>query len=298
MEGAQTTFAEDVHIEPSVGRVLGFEEALWTVQGGAEALPYKVDAGESVLLICDVFSMSEQDYRGLNSSAGSLSVFPGQLITVRSGKKPLLSVCNVIVSKQTKDLPYATKTVSDSTLMKGTSAVKQAGAAGAAECTTTVTYIDGVETARTTGEFVTIREPVDRIVGQGTKRPSDYSSAPSFAWPLTGTLSSPFGPRWGRMHYGIDLAVPTGTNVKAAAGGTVLRAFNNGGYGLFVEIDHGNGWITRYGHNSKLLVKAGDKVSRGTSIAKSGNTGDSTGPHLHFEIRKSGTAVNPLYYLP
>ncbi|MGI6037552.1 MAG: peptidoglycan DD-metalloendopeptidase family protein [Limnochordia bacterium] len=119
----------------------------------------------------------------------------------------------------------------------------------------------------------------------------------AFRWPARGRISSRFGPRWGRMHYGLDLAVPTGTPIEAAADGRVTFSGWRGGYGYLVTIDHGNGVETRYAHNSRLLVRAGERVKRGQVIARSGNTGNSTGPHLHFEIRYRGTAVDPLKYL-
>ena len=119
----------------------------------------------------------------------------------------------------------------------------------------------------------------------------------AFDWPVRGRISSTFGPRWGRMHNGLDLAVPTGTQVKAAADGRVSFAGWNGGYGILVIIDHGNGIETRYAHNSRLNVKVGQKVERGQVIAFSGNTGVSTGPHVHFEIRQRNNPVNPQSYL-
>lgn len=119
----------------------------------------------------------------------------------------------------------------------------------------------------------------------------------NFSWPVTGRISSRFGERWGRMHYGLDIAVPTGTPVRAAAAGRVTFAGTQGGYGLLVKIDHGNGIETRYAHNSKIVVKVGQTVKRGDVIAYSGSSGNSTGPHVHFEIRRNGAALDPLDYL-
>ncbi len=116
-------------------------------------------------------------------------------------------------------------------------------------------------------------------------------------WPLNGPITSSFGPRWGRMHEGIDISVGTGTSVVAAASGTVLVAGWSGGYGVLVVIDHGNGLATAYAHNSSATVSPGQSVTQGQLVAYSGNTGHSTGPHLHFEVRVNGSAVNPLGYL-
>lgn len=119
----------------------------------------------------------------------------------------------------------------------------------------------------------------------------------AFDWPVRGRISSNFGMRWGRMHNGMDIAVVTGTPVKAAADGRVTFSGSNGGYGIMVIIDHGNGVETRYAHNSRNVVSVGQQVRRGDTIAYSGNTGNSTGPHLHFEIRYRSTPVDPRKYL-
>ncbi len=119
----------------------------------------------------------------------------------------------------------------------------------------------------------------------------------AFDWPARARISSPFGHRWGKMHNGLDIAVVTGTPVKAAADGKVTYSGDNGGYGIMVIIDHGNGVETRYAHHSRNAVKVGQSVKRGEVIAYSGNTGNSTGPHLHFEIRYNGNPVDPQKYL-
>jgi murein DD-endopeptidase MepM/ murein hydrolase activator NlpD len=99
------------------------------------------------------------------------------------------------------------------------------------------------------------------------------------------------------MHTGIDFGAPIGMRVKATAAGTVVEADRNGGYGNMVEIDHGGGIATRYAHLSAIMVKVGQKVERGTVIGLVGSTGRSTGPHLHYEVRRKGNAVNPARYL-
>lgn len=121
-----------------------------------------------------------------------------------------------------------------------------------------------------------------------------------YLWPARGVLSSGYGWRWGRMHRGIDIAGPIGTPVMAAAAGVVVRSgWNSGGYGNVVDIRHGDGSMTRYAHNSRLLVREGQEVKQGQLISEIGSTGNSTGPHLHFEIHlPSAGTVNPIAYLP
>ncbi|MGQ9778409.1 MAG: peptidoglycan DD-metalloendopeptidase family protein [Bacillota bacterium] len=117
-------------------------------------------------------------------------------------------------------------------------------------------------------------------------------------WPLTGRITSRYGWRWGRMHRGLDIAVPAGTPVRAAASGRVLFAGWQSGYGLVVILGHPDGRQTVYGHNSCLCVKAGQWVPVGAVLAKVGATGNATGPHLHFEVRVPGGYVDPLRVLP
>lgn len=126
---------------------------------------------------------------------------------------------------------------------------------------------------------------------------ADGTLLQAFSWPVNGRISSRYGMRWGAMHHGVDIAVNTGTPVRAAAAGRVSFAGWNGGYGYLVVIDHGQGVETRYAHNSRIVVKVGQQVKRGDIVAYSGNTGRSTGPHLHFEIRYRGASVDPLKYL-
>jgi murein DD-endopeptidase MepM/ murein hydrolase activator NlpD len=127
--------------------------------------------------------------------------------------------------------------------------------------------------------------------------PTGAASAAGFVWPVHGVLTSGFGWRWGRMHEGIDIAVSNGTPVVAAAAGTVIVAGWMGGYGNLVVVDHGGGISTAYGHNTSVTVGVGQQVAQGQLIAYSGNTGHSTGPHVHFEVRINGGAVDPMGYL-
>jgi murein DD-endopeptidase MepM/ murein hydrolase activator NlpD len=127
-----------------------------------------------------------------------------------------------------------------------------------------------------------------------------FSGSVAYIWPAKGVLTSGYGWRWGKMHRGIDIANSTGTPIYASAPGVIERAgWNNGGYGNVVDIRHADGSMTRYGHNSRILVQAGQQVQQGQQIAAMGSTGFSTGPHSHFEVHPSGkAAVNPIAFLP
>ena len=130
--------------------------------------------------------------------------------------------------------------------------------------------------------------------------PNNVRPFQGYIWPAKGVLTSGYGWRWGRMHKGIDIAAPVGTPVYAAAPGVIEYArWNSGGYGNLVDIRHADGSLTRYGHNSRILVREGDTVAQGQQIAEMGSTGFSTGPHSHFEIHPPGKgAVNPIAFLP
>jgi murein DD-endopeptidase MepM/ murein hydrolase activator NlpD len=129
--------------------------------------------------------------------------------------------------------------------------------------------------------------------------PGGQTAFKGYIWPAKGEFTSGYGPRWGRMHKGIDVAAATGTPIVAAAPGVVVTAgWNSGGYGYLVEINHPDGTMTLYGHNDSIMVREGQQVAQGEQIARMGSTGHSTGPHTHFEIHLPGQgAVNPVAYL-
>ena len=170
--------------------------------------------------------------------------------------------------------------------------VHEEGTTGHRERNDVVVYENGVEISREMIHENVMVESEPAVIEQGTIIP------PTYIKPLSGgRFTSGYGMRWGRLHKGVDWACPVGTTVYASCGGTVIQASYNGGYGYNVVISHPDGRMTRYAHNSKLLVKVGQKVVQGQPIALSGNTGRSTGPHVHFELYINGTAVNPLKYI-
>jgi murein DD-endopeptidase MepM/ murein hydrolase activator NlpD len=127
--------------------------------------------------------------------------------------------------------------------------------------------------------------------------PDTTPSASGLVWPVSGPVVSPFGMRWGQLHAGIDIAVPSGTPIHAAGAGTVVIAGWEGGYGNYTCIDHGGGLATCYAHQESIAVGVGSHVAQGQVIGYSDCTGHCFGPHVHFEVRINGTPVDPLGYL-
>ncbi|HMT04114.1 MAG TPA: peptidoglycan DD-metalloendopeptidase family protein [Solirubrobacterales bacterium] len=148
-----------------------------------------------------------------------------------------------------------------------------------------------------------LRSKIQSTIAEASSSSSGTTSSAgngSMIWPIEGTLSSPFGPRWGRIHEGLDISAPGGTPIKAAASGTVIlmqSEAESGGYGLFTCVDHGGGLSTCYAHQSTFGTSVGAEVSQGDVIGNVGNTGNSFGDHLHFETRVDGFAQDPLGYL-
>lgn len=146
-------------------------------------------------------------------------------------------------------------------------------------------------------------EPVDEVIRVGAQSGSRYDSRGYFIWPVEGNITSRFGYRTVSVgtnnHRALDIAAPKGTDVKAADSGTVVYSGWHDSYGNYVKLQHDNGSYTLYAHLSKRLVKAGDRVAQGDIIGKVGSTGESTGPHLHFEVRTpDNVRVDPEDYLP
>ncbi len=139
----------------------------------------------------------------------------------------------------------------------------------------------------------------ERASRSGRTDLSESTSLPdgTYVRPSSGRLTSTYKWRWGRMHTGIDIAAPYGSPVRAVTDGVVIEAGRESGYGNIVKLRHPDGTVTYYAHNSRLLVSVGERVDAGEIIAREGNTGRSTGPHVHFEVRIDGNPINPIPWL-
>lgn len=250
-------------------------------------------------------------------------------VKVRSGKfdeSKIMSVNEIIEKAEgkfsiqlatdivyTREIAYDITTEYDESQPSSYEKVKTEGENGEEEVTVRTVYVDGVQTDAYETDSEVIKEAVDEVVVKGSDSSSEGTSSSStsssssygsgsFIWPVpyTHNITSEFGMRWGRLHGGIDIAAGGvyGQPIVAADSGTVILAGNQGdGYGNYVIIDHGNGYKTLYGHMSSVAAYTGQQVSQGEVIGYVGSTGNSTGPHLHFEIRVNDVQTDPLGYV-
>ncbi len=260
---------------------------------------YEVVAGDTLGAIAQKNDMSIEDIIKLNSASipnESAMLRVGDEITIFS-PEPELSVVRTERRYYEENYDAEVVYIDEDEWYTNHTEIIQQPVTGYRKVVADVTYRNA-ELVNTDilYENVTVKA-VSKIIKRGTKIP------PTYIYPVWGRISSGFGkrkaPKKGAStyHKGVDFAVPIGTAVMASCGGTVTRAGWGSGYGYCVYIQHPDGRSTRYGHLSKVLVKAGQSVSQGQKIALSGNTGVSTGPHLHFEILIGGGQVNPLKYL-
>jgi len=262
---------------------------------------YIVEKGDTWSRIAKNYNMSSDELERLNPGFDIDKLQIGDELLI-SNAVPYLTIQVTQYEYYVADVPYDVEYIDDPNMWEGDTEVVKRGVYGQADTTALVTYVNSEETAREITEQVTISEPEAAIYRRGTAPRPSWAPTGSFRWPASGSLTSRYGYRnifGGRsFHSGIDIANSKGTNIYAADGGIVTYAGWMSGYGYLVRIDHQNGYVTYYGHNSKMLVDVGDRVHKGQHIAEMGATGRVTGTHCHFEIRYNGNTQNPLNYLP
>ncbi len=259
---------------------------------------YTIRSGDTIDRIAKENGMTTSELLKLNPSLSSRNLRAGKKVTVAK-EVPFLSVEAVRRVEYTENIPYETKKVEDASIYKGSSKVVTKGRVGTRTVVADVTYVDNKEVSRDILSSTITNQPVTEVVHVGIKpRPKTVATG-KLSRPISGgIISSNYGMRRGSMHKGVDFAARTGTRISAADGGTVTWAgWKSGGWGYLVVINHGNGIETFYAHNSKVTVKVGQKVAKGEQIAKMGSTGNSSGPHVHFEVHVNGRYVNPWKYI-
>ena len=300
-------FAEDVEIRQEYVPTseimnLGYIAELLYSTKTAE-VTYEVKKGDTWSQIAAKNDMSSAELLALNPGYNINKLQIGEVLTL-SASVPYLTMTVVKQERYLDDVSYNIEYTDSADLYQGDYKVTSKGEYGKADVMAKATYVNGEETERTILSSVTLKESVTEYRLRGTKVRPTWMPTGSFRWPTSGRISSYFGGRkspggiGSTNHKGIDIAVPRGTPIYAADGGTVTYSGWMSGYGYLVQIDHGNGYVTRYGHNSSLTVSVGQHVYKGQQVARAGSTGNSTGNHCHFEVRYNGVAKNPLNYLP
>lgn len=277
--------------------VMKREQAAAVLTGSREqAVVHKVAEGETFSQIAENYGVSSETLMAINGGITPEKLQIGQELTVTAAV-PLVGIRTVEQMTVTENIPYEVTKQQDGSMYKGIRKVTKSGVYGKKNVVYNVTKVNNQVVDKTQADAVILSYPQNEVVSVGTKVKPKTSSTGNFIRPYYGVVTSRFGARWGRNHNGVDYGGKIGDPVKAADGGTVTYAGWYSGYGNFIKISHGNGKETYYGHLSAINVKNGQKVAQGEVIGKVGNTGNSTGPHLHFEIRINGKPVNPLGYV-
>ena len=297
----EVTTVEDIEIKQvkATNAEIQEKEKLtdYIIKGTDEEKKYIVEKGDSYWSIAEYFDMELDELMLANSASEEEVIQIGDELNLIV-PKPFINVQVKRKAVQEEKTPYETEYATVSYMYNDEEIVTKAGKYGISEIESIVTEQNGIQIAKEVLSEKVITEPVTKLVTTGTQDPPPKQGTGYFINPLPGSMiTSRFGTRAGGFHRGQDMAKASGSSIKAADGGTVLFAGWSGSYGYMVDIDHGGGFTTRYAHCSDLYVSAGDKVYQGKIIAAVGSTGVSSGPHLHFEVRKYGSLVNPASYI-
>jgi murein DD-endopeptidase MepM/ murein hydrolase activator NlpD len=304
IENLNVRIVEPFTIEPGLSyfeAIRNADDAFRYLLWGAQKIEqYAVKEGDTFYLIAKKYNISFSDLITANPGLDPQRLKTGDTVTL-TVPKPLISVAVTYrhIYDQIIFPPVVTKM--DNTMLRTQLVVEAPGEQGRKRVYADKVRINEYEQTATVVKEDILKEPRVRILRVGTLRtPDDILVSRSFLPPGMGVISDFFGSaRWGgRHHLGIDVAIGEGTAVHAFKGGTVMQAgWSPAGYGNLVVIDDGAGTQFYYGHNSQVLVQVGQVVEAGQVISLSGNTGVSTGPHVHFEVRIGGQISNPLPYL-
>ncbi|MTH54132.1 peptidoglycan DD-metalloendopeptidase family protein [Bacillus mangrovi] len=278
--------------------------AVRTASEGTDALKkgteneslYQVKDGDSLEAIADYFGMPLDELLKLNEMKDSKDAIKpdDQIKVVRSA--PFTEVKVTEESSKLESIPFDEERKENAELPKGEEQVSQKGENGEALRERKVYRLNGQVVSEETNKDEKKKDPVKQVVQIGTKETSKGDG--SLAWPAVGgEITSKMGERWGREHKGIDIAGVQDRTIKAADNGKVVYAENSGAYGNKIEIDHQNGMKTVYAHLDSISVSEGATVQKGSKIGVMGNTGRSTGMHLHFEVYENGNLKNPLDFV-
>jgi len=264
------------------------------LRGTTKEVFHTVAAGDCLWTIARRYGLEVNDLRQANPQVSGDTVRPGDRLSLIV-PDPYLTVVSRETVVYARVIPYNTVVVQDDSMWPWEQKTRQTGIHGQEIITQENTRHNGLISQSRIVKRETTKHPRTNIIAQGCRPVPDRGTG-SLMWPVQGRITSRFGWRRGHdWHGGLDIAAPRGTPVRAADGGTVIRACWLGSYGRCVFIDHGAGEVvTVYGHLNRIDVAPGDVVARGQQIGTIGSSGRSTGPHLHFEVRLEGRKVDPL----
>lgn len=290
-------------MEPVAGKVK--PEEILTVTEAVEVLnkgsinnkKYAVQSGDVLGKIANKHNMTTQELIDINEGVTEDTVLQIDDELNVTYAKPYVELEVHYEAKEKIKTSYEKVTKKDENMDKGKKKVTQEGKDGEKVVIEYIREKDGKVLGKSTLDEQVVSEPIDEVTVVGTKVTPSKGNG-TFRWPTVGGyVSSTMGMRWGRMHQGIDIARPSNRSILAADNGVVVTAGHTGGYGNRIIIDHNNGYRTLYAHLSSIDVRPGQTVSAGSKIGVMGATGNSTGVHLHFEVTKNGSLVNPLSVL-
>lgn len=288
-----------------IGSIRTYDEAIAKLSSKkTTTIRYTVVRNDTVAKVASKNGLSKEELLKYNPDIGS-KLIAGKKISIAK-PQPFMQVKVVKVETYTQAIAYSTTIKKDSSQYEGYSYIQTKGRNGEQRVTANVIYVDGIEIRREVLKSTVLKNARAEVKVVGTKETPKYAPSVSnygvvvtgkFMWPTEpGHISCGWYGYSG--HRGVDLSAKVGTPIYAADGGVVQAVYKkNYGYGYHIIISHGNGYSTLYAHLSKIKVSVGDKVAKGQVIALSGNTGRTTGPHLHFEIRINGVQVNPTPYI-
>lgn len=301
MSFTQTIDLVEVEIKPeAIDSLATARERIFAIE--EEALEIEIQSGDNFWNLSKANNMSVSDLEILNPDINPDKIYPGDILVVR----PLNPVLDVIIQFENtiiESIPFKVDNQKDSSLYTSQKYIIREGVEGEKEVLYDITLLNGYQNSLEVKNEHTIKEPVNALVRIGTKTTVSRGGRVNYGVVSGKRISSLYGwrihPITGRrlFHDGIDIAANSGNGVYVYTDGRVIQAGWNGGYGLSILVDHGNGLRTRYAHLSKIYVKVGQRIKTGARIGAIGSTGNSTGPHLHFEVIKNGQTKNPLNYI-
>lgn len=320
-ENTRIDFIQDVKVKKGMfaSDMIKTEEQLRAMfQNNSDKPAYYIcKEGEYLSTIAKKFGMTRAQLLAANPNLKETELYGGKRINI-AAPDIFLQVKTIKTETYTVDIDYSTKRKGTNDLYVGNTKVQTEGKKGVKRVTAEITYVDGKRTDKNIVDTKVITKPVDKVILVGTKKKQSRSYSSSGSGYVSGNFSQGSGTPSGNFtcplpgcylscgfmgysgHTGADLCLRGGTlnaAVHAADGGVVEASGWSGGYGNLIRINHGNGFVTYYAHLNARYVATGDRVSKGQVIGRAGSTGNSTGPHLHFEVRYHGSAYNPLRYI-